>query len=194
MADPRGPGDGGPALPPPVDAGPGPAPRPVPVRRPWRLGLGAAALVLVLDQLSKVWILTQVMTPPRVIELAPFANLVLVWNTGVSFGIMNDQGAWNAWILSGVSLAITAGLMVWLRRAENRFQGLLLGLVIGGALGNMVDRLRHGAVTDFIDLHGFGYHWPAFNVADAAISTGAVLLIGETLFGRSGSGGAPRGR
>ncbi|WP_339325388.1 signal peptidase II [Pararhodospirillum photometricum] len=97
---------------------------------------------------------------------------------------MNNDGPWNAWILSGLAAGITVFLLVWLRRAETSLQVFALGLVIGGALGNVIDRVLYGAVVDFLDVHGFGYHWPAFNLADAAISTGAALLIGEALLRR----------
>ena len=152
-----------------------------------RLGFGLAALTIVLDQLSKHWILTSVMQPPKVIELTSFFNLVLAWNRGVSFGMFNQQSAYGPYILTGVAAVIVVALAIWLFTAESRFTALALGLVIGGAIGNVIDRLRFGAVVDFLDFHAMGYHWPAFNVADSAICVGAVMLVFESLFKSSES-------
>ena len=149
-----------------------------------RLGLMMAALVIMLDQLSKWWILEAVMQPPRIIPITPFFNLVLGWNRGISFGLFDSESAVNTWLLPLIAMVITAALLVWLRRAEGIIVATAIGMVIGGAVGNVVDRLRFGAVADFLDLHAAGYHWPAFNLADAGITVGAVLLILDSLFGR----------
>ncbi len=150
-----------------------------------RIGIVLALLVAVFDQISKWWILADVMSPPAVIPVTPFFNLVLVWNRGVSFGILNQGSAWVPWLLSALAAAICVGLFIWLRRAESRRLAAALGLIIGGALGNLVDRLRFGAVVDFLDVHAGGYHWPAFNVADAAITVGVgILLIDSLIAGR----------
>jgi signal peptidase II len=141
-------------------------------------------LVFGLDQATKWWILESVMQPPRVMPVTPFFNLVMVWNRGVSFGMFNQDSAYNAWIFTALALAISAVLVVWMWRADNRLIGVAIGLIVGGALGNAVDRLRFGAVADFLDFHVMGYHWPAFNVADAGISIGAVLLLADALFSR----------
>ncbi|MBC7136816.1 MAG: signal peptidase II, partial [Oceanibaculum nanhaiense] len=93
---------------------------------------------------------------------------------------------WIPWILSLVAIIIAAGLFVWLRRARNPLLAVALGLVIGGALGNVIDRVRFGAVVDFLDFHISGYHWPAFNIADAAISLGVVMILYHELFLASG--------
>ena len=151
------------------------------VGAPW-VGITAAIGVVALDQASKWWILEHVMRPPRVIELTGFFNLVVGWNRGVSFGMFNTASPYNAWVLSAIALGIVAALAVWLRRAGRPFLAAAIGLVMGGALGNVVDRLRFGAVFDFLDLHAVGYHWPAFNVADSAITVGAVLLVVDSLF------------
>lgn len=156
--------------------------------RPLLKGGAIALAALVLDQVSKWGIVTQVMTPPRTLELTPFANIVLVHNTGVSFGMLNDGNPWNAWLLSGFALAVCAGLVFWLSRADTRIQIVGLGLILGGAIGNVIDRITLGAVVDFLDFHVGGYHWPAFNVADSAICIGAVLLIYEAFFRRSQNG------
>ena len=150
-----------------------------------RLGVALALLITVLDQISKWWILTDVMSPPAIIAVTPNFNLVLVWNRGVSFGILNQGSAWVPWVLSALASAICVGLFIWLRRAESRWLAAALGLIIGGALGNLVDRLRFGAVADFLDVHAGGYHWPAFNVADSAITVGVgILLIDALITGR----------
>jgi len=143
--------------------------------------LGLAALFAALDQLSKWYILTQVMVPPRVIEVTGFFNLVLVGNRGVSFGMFSSGAPWVQPAFAAFAGAIAVFLSIWLYRAENRLLAASLGLVISGAVGNAIDRLWHGAVIDFLDFHYADYHWPAFNVADSAITIGAALLILDTL-------------
>jgi signal peptidase II len=152
-----------------------------------RQGLGLAFLIIVFDQLTKWWVLTDLMNPPRVIEVLPFANLVLVWNRGVSFGLFNTASDYGPYILAALALAVSAVLAVWLFRGPTRIVGWGIGLILGGALGNVIDRLIHGAVVDFVDLHAAGAHWPAFNVADSAITLGAALLILDSLFHRDKS-------
>jgi signal peptidase II len=147
-----------------------------------RLGLLIALPVVVLDQISKWWILTEVMDPPKTIAVTGFFNLVLVWNRGISFGLFDSDSAWGPILLTALALAIAAGLVVWLRRAESRLAAAAIGLVLGGAIGNVIDRVRFGAVVDFLDFHAAGYHWPAFNVADSAISVGVGLLLYDGLF------------
>ena len=145
------------------------------------LGALVALAALVLDQLSKWWILESVMDPPRRIALTPFLDLVLVYNRGVSFGVFGGAPDWMPWVLTGFALAIAVGLGIWLRRAGDRWLAASIGLVIGGAVGNIVDRLRFGAVVDFIDVHVAGWHWPAFNVADSAITVGVAVLLLDAL-------------
>ena len=157
-----------------------------------RWGLGIAAIILILDQLSKYWVINFLMpldaqgvVPfyiPYSVPVLPFFDLVMVWNRGVSFGLFNNDSAWNPIILSILSVTITLILLVWMKKAGDRFLRGALGLIIGGAIGNMIDRLRFGAVADFIDLHAFGYHWPAFNIADSAICVGAAMLFIHALF------------
>lgn len=149
-----------------------------------RFGLLVALAVLVLDQVTKWLIVDIVMASPRVIEVAPFFNLVMVWNRGVSFGMFANDAELGRWALVAVALVITVVMAAFLRRADRRLTAGAFGLVIGGAIGNVIDRLRYGAVADFLDLHAAGYHWPAFNVADAGISIGVVLLLLDSLFGR----------
>ncbi|MEM7045410.1 MAG: signal peptidase II [Pseudomonadota bacterium] len=142
-----------------------------------RHGLLIAILVIVFDQITKWIALDGLDFGQNPIAVTPFFNLVLVWNRGVSFGMFNNAGDAGPWILSGLAIAIVIGLLYWLRQAEGRMIISALGLVIGGALGNVIDRFRFGAVVDFLDFHIAGYHWPAFNVADAAICVGAALLL-----------------
>ena len=145
------------------------------------LGLEAAVTIVGFDQVSKAWLLDYLTAPSRVVELAPFVSLVPVWNTGISFGLFADL-AMGGVELAIVALAIVAGLLWWLARIETRMAGCAIGLVVGGALGNVIDRLRFGAVFDFLDLHWGDWHWPAFNLADAAITVGVVLLLLDGLF------------
>lgn len=145
------------------------------------------AILIGADQLTKWWILTDVMAPPRIIDILPFANLVLVWNPGVSFGMFNTGSPWAPWILSGFALAVCVFLMIWMFRQADARVTYGIAMIVGGAVGNVIDRLVHGAVVDFVDLHAGGYHWPAFNVADAAITVGAVLLVLDSLFHRDKS-------
>lgn len=145
------------------------------------LGLGAA--VIVADQASKWWMMDLLSTPPHWIDVTPFFNLVVAWNRGVSFGLFNSDGTWNAVILSGVALVIVVALLIWLNRCTEKPTILAIGLVVGGAIGNVIDRARFGAVFDFLDVHVGGWHWPAFNVADSAITIGAVILVVDGLFG-----------
>lgn len=142
------------------------------------LGLVVAVVTLAADQASKIFFLDLVARhSPPVIEVAPFFNLVQVWNTGVSFGLFQEDSAVRSWTLVAVAIAVLAWLLLWLRRAQTRLVAVALGAIIGGAIGNIIDRIRFGAVFDFVDLHAFGWHWPAFNLADSAIVIGVALLL-----------------
>ena len=145
-------------------------------------GLFISLAVITLDQLTKYWIVFYVMRPPQVFEIFPFFNLVMGWNYGVSFGMLNSAPEISVWILPSVIITIIIGLLAWLFRVDNLRQAIGLGFIIGGAIGNLIDRLRFGAVADFLDFHILGYHWPAFNIADAAITIGALVMILDTLF------------
>lgn len=141
-------------------------------------GLAVAAVILLADQVSKMVFLDIISQhSPPVIQVTPFFNLVQVWNTGVSFGLFQEDSAARSWTLIGVAAAVLVWLTVWLWRAQNRLVAIALGGIIGGAIGNIIDRVRFGAVFDFVDLHAFGWHWPAFNVADSAIVVGVGLLL-----------------
>lgn len=152
--------------------------------KPRLLGLLLALLILVADQASKAPLLDLMAQHPGGIEITSFFNLVMVWNRGVSFGLFSDADDSRRWILIAAAAAITLWLLVWLWRGPNRLVALALGLVIGGALGNILDRLRFGAVADFFDFHLFGWHWPAFNIADCAIVVGVGLLLLDSFIPR----------
>jgi signal peptidase II len=157
------------------------------------LGLGLAGIVILLDQATKAWMMGLLLEPPRALGLTGFFTLVPVWNRGVSFGILSTQGGSTAWLLGGVALVVAAVLVGWLSRVERALLALSLGLVIGGALGNVIDRGRFGAVFDFLDFHIAGWHWPAFNLADSAITVGVALLLLDGLLGTRARGiGAPQ--
>ncbi len=147
-----------------------------------RLGLALAALILILDQATKWWIL-EIVRLPEIgrIEVTSFMNLTMVWNRGVTFGLLAGEAWWHAWALAAIALGVAAALVVWLTRAPDRWTALAIGLVLGGAIGNVIDRIRFGAVVDFVDLHAFGWHWYVFNVADSAIVIGVGLLLAHAL-------------
>ncbi len=149
---------------------------------PQKLGVLLAALALALDQASK-FAITRGFASGALHggPLAPFVDLALRYNRGVSFSLLRQNGALGAALLAGFSLAIVAALCVWLWRVKTPLTGAALGLIIGGALGNAIDRADDGAVVDFLDLHALGRHFFVFNLADAAISAGVALLIVEGL-------------
>ena len=142
-----------------------------------KIGLIASAIIVVLDQVTKWLIRETVLEAVRHIEVTGFFNIVEVWNRGVSFGLLASDSPWTPHLLSALALAIATVLLFWLRKAENRLLALALGIVIGGAVGNVIDRMIWGSVFDFLDFHIAGYHWPAFNVADSAISVGVILIL-----------------
>ncbi len=151
----------------------------------FRIGLLIAALVTIVDQLSKFWLVAALRDLGQALEIAPFFNLVMVWNSGISFGLLPSSGV-ARWLLVAVSLAITVALLIWLKKAERMLLALAIGALIGGAVGNIIDRVYYGAVADFFDIHLFGYHWPAFNIADSAITIGVVLILYDGFFARAG--------
>lgn len=153
---------------------------------PLRTGLLFALLLLVVDQASKWWILEVVRLPELrnipVFLLGPVGlDLTMVWNRGVTFGLFSGDGAWNHLILAALALVVAAFLLRWLVRAETRLVTYALGAVIGGAVANVIDRVRFGAVVDFVDVHAGGWHWYVFNIADAAIVCGVLALVADAL-------------
>jgi lipoprotein signal peptidase len=149
------------------------------------LGLILAVLVLALDQASKQWVLTGLDLPQRgeVVVIPKLLDLAMAWNDGVTFGLLKSGGGWGPVILGGVALAVVAGLLLWLRRAETAWTAAALGAIAGGALGNVVDRARFGRVVDFIHVHwGAWDPFPfIFNGGDSAIVIGVGLLLLESL-------------
>ncbi len=140
-----------------------------------------AVFVLAADQASKAWLLDWLPAQGGAVEILPVFNLVMAWNPGVSFGQFQHL---PVWLLVAFAFGISALLLFWLRRAESRGIAIAIGLILGGAIGNAIDRLRFGAVFDFLDWHIGDWHWPAFNIADTGISLGVVLLLFESLFPR----------
>lgn len=137
-----------------------------------------SALVFVVDQLSKFWVLEIYDLPRRIsVEVLPVFSLTMVWNRGVSMGLLQAGDPSGRWLLTGLTALISVGVALWMWRETNRRQGLALALVLGGALGNIVDRVRFGAVADFIHLHAGGWSFYVFNIADAGITVGVALLL-----------------
>jgi signal peptidase II len=153
-----------------------------------RLGLFSAFLVIVLDQAAKLWLLfVYELGTKGPVRLAPFLDLVLIWNTGISYGWFQQDGPLGQWALLALKAIAVALLWIWLARAGSRLTAIALGLVIGGAIGNAIDRLAYGAVADFVLFHittaSFSFSWYVFNLADAAIVAGVVGLLYESLVG-----------
>jgi signal peptidase II len=122
------------------------------------------------------------MQPPRVIALNEYFNLVLTWNNGISFGLFNNDNKVNALVISLIATVIVIFLVRLLFKSDTKKLSIGLGMIIGGAVGNVIDRNIHGAVMDFLDVHINAYHWPAFNVADSGITVGALILVVDSLF------------
>jgi signal peptidase II len=143
--------------------------------------LGLAGGVVALDQASKVWVLAAFDFAERK-AVTGFFDLVLVYNAGAAFSFLADAGGWQKWFFILLALAISAWLVAMLRRhAAERLMPSALALILGGALGNVIDRLRFSAVVDFLDFHLAGWHWPAFNVADSGITVGVALLLWHSM-------------
>ena len=152
-----------------------------------RLGLLIASIVLVADQLTKYIMVEMVFRPDGVvqtpfftrqlIEILPFFQFRLIWNSGISFSLFNSGEATTIATLVGFQLVIVGVLLWWLRQAETRMIGIGIGFIVGGALGNIIDRIHYGAVVDFLDFHAAGYHFPTFNVADTCITIGVAFWL-----------------
>ncbi|GGF89071.1 lipoprotein signal peptidase [Azorhizobium oxalatiphilum] len=150
-----------------------------------RLGILSALATLVLDQASKTAVLSWSESwgsPIRTIT--PFLDFVQLWNYGISYGLF-QQGDTGRWVLVAIKVGASIGFAIWLARTSRRLEALALGLLIGGALGNAVDRVAYGAVFDFVSLHAFEYRWYVFNVADIAVVVGVMLLLYDALFARA---------
>jgi signal peptidase II len=139
--------------------------------------LALSALLVAADQITK-YVAVQQLALNQIVAVTPFFNLALVYNAGAAFSFLSDADGWQRGFFIGIALIASAWIVYLLRRyPHQRLFALALSLVLAGAVGNVVDRVLHGAVIDFLDFHAYGYHWPAFNVADSAISCGAALLI-----------------
>jgi len=142
-----------------------------------------AAAIFAADQISKSWVLhgLKIGEYGR-LKVFSFLDLVLVWNQGISYGLFQQDSQAGRWLLIGVSCLIVAYLGIWAWRTRSRLTAWSLGIIIGGALGNVVDRVAYGAVADFVSLHVFGFYWYVFNLADAAIVAGAAGLLYDLMF------------
>ena len=142
-----------------------------------KIGLSLGTTVILVDQLTKWLIRNSLLESERYVEVSNFFNIVEVWNRGVSFGLLANDSNWTPHLLSALALFITIFLIGWLKKTKTILLAIALGLIIGGAVGNVIDRIIWGAVFDFLDFHISHYHWPAFNIADTAISIGVVLTL-----------------
>ena len=137
-----------------------------------------SAVVIVLDQVTKIWV-ESALHYREVVEVIPFFNLTLAYNPGAAFSFLADQPGWQRWFLSALAIVVSLVLVVWIKklRQEEYSLGYPLALILGGAVGNVIDRIAYGHVIDFLDVYYKNQHWPAFNIADSAICVGAVLMI-----------------
>ncbi|MDM8566547.1 signal peptidase II [Candidatus Halobeggiatoa sp. HSG11] len=135
-------------------------------------------LVIILDQASKLW-MDSYLSFNQPVNILPFFDLRLLYNTGAAWSFLADAGGWQRWFLAALAFGISIVLIVWLTRLERKqvWLAIALTLVLGGAVGNLIDRVIYGYVIDFIDIYYQQWHWPAFNIADSAISVGAVMLV-----------------
>lgn len=144
-----------------------------------------AAVVVIFDQASKYAAVAMLADKPP-LEVTPFFNLLLVYNRGAAFSFLAGAAGWQRELFTGIAIVASVWIVYLLRRYPRQsLFCLALSLVLGGAIGNVIDRLSIGAVVDFLDFHAFGWHWPAFNIADSAITCGAALLIWDGLRGAS---------
>lgn len=143
--------------------------------------LGVAAIIMLLDQLSKIT-LERVLTVDSSKLINAYLNLVMVYNKGAAFSFLADQQGWQRYLFAGISFAASL-LIIWLLRkhAEQKLFCWSLTLILGGAVGNLIDRIAYGHVIDFVDFHINNWHWPAFNIADSAITCGAILFVLDEL-------------
>jgi signal peptidase II len=145
------------------------------------LWLGLAGAVIALDQFTKAWIVAAFRLH-EALPVTPFFDLVFVFNAGAAFSFLRDAGGWQKWLFVALACGISAWLVVTIRRhARERLLSTALSLILGGALGTVIDRLRYDAVVDFLDFHWAGMHFPAFNVADSAITVGVALMLWQQL-------------
>ncbi len=142
-------------------------------------------IVILLDQLTKLLVLKH-FSDGSFVSLTSFFNLILAYNPGISFSLFANNGPYNSLLLTTMALLICLFLLRWMHKENNPTLRFGIALVIGGAIGNVIDRISYGAVVDFLDFHAYGYHWPAFNVADTAICMGAALILYKSFFNQKG--------
>lgn len=140
------------------------------------LGLALALCVVLADQLTKLWVLHRVDFSDGPIRVLPFLDITFVWNRGISYGLFQTEGV-GRWILVGLTAVAIVALLVWLMRTRRALVAFGVAAIVGGAIGNLIDRLLYGAVVDFVHLHAGDFSWYVFNIADAAIVVGVVALL-----------------
>lgn len=155
-------------------------------------GLGIAALTLLADQAHKAWMLhVYGIGAKGTVTITPFFDLVLVWNKGISYGLLPQDSALGRLGLIAFAFAAGLALTVWLARVTSKLTAAAIGLIIGGAIGNAIDRIAYGAVADFFAFHAFGFQWYVFNIADVAIVAGVIGLLYDSVFGGHKKAGNP---
>jgi signal peptidase II len=140
--------------------------------------LWLSAIVIVIDQATK-WLAETSLSLYQTIEVMPYFNITLAYNTGAAFSFLADAGGWQRWFFTALALIFSLVILVWLSKlkANAKLEAISLSLILAGAVGNLIDRVLLGHVIDFLDVYYQSYHWPAFNIADSAICIGAGLLI-----------------
>ena len=146
--------------------------------------LWISALVVALDQISK-FVAESLLIPKQTVNVLPFFDWYLTYNTGAAFSFLADAGGWQRWFLTVITIVISIVIFIWIRKlpADEKVTGISLCLILGGAIGNLIDRIYLGYVIDYIQVWLGSYPWPAFNIADAAISVGAAILIVSSFIG-----------
>jgi signal peptidase II len=154
--------------------------------------LWVSVVVILLDRITKMLALKH-LTLYQPLEVFPFFNLTLAYNKGAAFSFLNSASGWQVWFFAVIAIVISLGLLIWLQRLSYKQYWLCIALtlIIGGALGNLWDRIHYEHVIDFIELYVSNWHWPAFNIADSAICIGAVMLFIEMFFVKKESKGHP---
>lgn len=151
------------------------------------VGFILAAAIFVVDQATKLYVLHRVDLSDGPVALLPFVDITLVWNRGISYGLFQQDGV-GRWLLVAVTAIASVALAVWLWRARRMMVAIAVALILGGAVGNLVDRVVYGAVVDFVSMHYGQFSWYVFNVADAAIVVGVIILVADAVFARPQAG------
>ncbi len=154
------------------------------ILRKWMI---LAGIIVIADQITKA-IATAELTMYKAVAVMPMFNFTLIHNEGAAFSFLHDAGGWQRWLFTVISFVVSVVLIFWIRnlKAEQKFEAIAFSFILGGAIGNLIDRVRFGYVVDFIEIYWVGdgvqYSWPAFNIADSAITVGVIILIVDTLF------------